>query len=185
MYEKYANFTKFIQDRDQFQIWDILGFFIFTIWELKKIKDEEIKFSNFRVLYYCYLSTNSLVFNRKLNIEGRFQSFSTATFMKKMGEMLCVMEYFFTMSTSCSFLLPRYFRYYKQPLTNYKPYCVNVGFILVLILFIYFVQQYEPSNIIYLPAFVHLIKLLLKGKEQIKTVNLKPLIAMSSIRHAW
>lgn len=54
----------------------------------------------------------------------------------------------------------------------------------VLILFVYFVQPYEPSNIIYLPTFVHPIKLLLKGKEQIKTVNLKPLIVMSSTRNA-
>lgn len=40
-------------------------------------------------------------------------------------------------------------------------------------------KLYEPSNIIHLPVFVHLIKLLFKGKEEIKTVNLKSLIAMS------
>lgn len=51
----------------------------------------------------------------------------------------------------------------------------------VLILFVYFVQPYEPSNIIYLPTFVHPIKLLLKGKEQIK--NCKSQATYCNVKH--
>ena len=46
-------------------------------------------------------------------------------------------------------------------------------------LFTSYYKLYEPSNMIHLPVFVHLIKLHFKGKEEIKTINLKPLIAMS------
>lgn len=46
-------------------------------------------------------------------------------------------------------------------------------------LFTSYYKLYETSNVIHLPVLVHLIKLPFKSKEEIKTVNLKPLIVMS------
>lgn len=56
----------------------------------------------------------------------------------------------------------------------------SLVYIFCVFVFTYFLfYVYEHSNIIYLSVLVHPIKVSFKGKEQIKSINLKPLIAMS------